>query len=55
MKELILDLRMVESDDDIVDHPARIELENLLFDYMGKRIRVKVTVLRKQPVALSSP
>ena len=46
MKEIIADLREVETDDEVSDHPARVELESLLHDYKGKVIRIRITEVK---------
>lgn len=50
MKELIIDLTNIEEkenpSDEITDHEGRVMLEELLYDYVGKKIRVRVTIIR---------
>lgn len=45
MKEIILDLRNIEVDagDSWADSPDRVILENILMDYIGQIIRVRIT------------
>ncbi len=51
MKEIILDLRKLKETEDeegnlgIADDPAHIELEGLMYDYVGEIIRLKITVV----------
>ena len=55
MKELILDLRPLADDDELggefVDMPERIQLEELILDYSGKVIRIKVYVVAPSRLA----
>ena len=46
MKEIMADLRMIKTSDDVADHPSRAELESLLHEFMGKVIRLKITTVR---------
>lgn len=52
MKELIIDLTKIEDrenpGDEITDHEGRVMLEELLYDYVGKKIRVRITTIRKR-------
>ena len=51
MKEIILDLRSIGEDGDYwADSPARIELEEIMLDHSGKKIRVKITVVKEKQI-----
>lgn len=51
MKEYILDLTALNPNDPVderfADHHARVEMENILLDHRGKKIRIKITICRK--------
>ena len=51
MKEMILDLRELDTGDpednaELADIPARTEMESMLLDYAGKRIRIRITTIK---------
>ena len=53
MRELIADLRTIASEDNVngeelVDHGIVQQLENVLLDYTGKVIRIRITEVARQ-------
>ena len=49
MREIILDLRGFAKDAEAIDdHPAAQELLNLIFDYAGKEIKIRITETRNR-------
>lgn len=50
IRELVIDLTSVEDKenprDEITDNMGRVELERMLYDYVGKKIRVRISVVK---------
>jgi len=56
MKDMIFDLRGLDTDEsEWEDHPARIQLENMLLDNKGKIIRVRVMQVRPHKIKPKEP
>ena len=47
MKQIIIDLRDCEDEEQVSDSHGRVELESMLRDYIGKIVKVRFTEVGK--------